>query len=286
MAYLRDGIAAVLLRRSRRFLQVRFLELRECLLLSRGPRVLGGYRPADLVDDVRAHIQTSLTSSRDPHYRLMAGLRVLLRRFHIGDSITYMKVEVPRRQYRMGRRAEAATHTAERVLDAAAAIFWERPTDQISLDEIAKRAHVSVLTIIRRFGSKEGVFAAAAERGAERIRRQRGAAVPGDFAGAVGILIEHYEELGDAVLRLLAEEGRNATLDAIVERGREQHAEWCARIFAPALSPLRGAARKRRLAQLIALCDVYVWKILRRDRGLGRAEAARAMIELLEPLME
>ena len=197
-----------------------------------------------------------------------------------------MKVGATRREYRMGRRAEAAAHTAERILDAAAAIFWQRPTDQISLDEIAERARVSVLTVIRRFGSKEGVFAAAAERGAERIRLQRGAAVPGDVAGAVAILIEHYEELGDAVLRLLAEEGRSATLDAIVRRGREQHAEWCERVFAPALARLRGVARKRRLAQLMAVCDVYVWKILRRDRRLGRAEAARAIIELLEPLME
>ena len=134
--------------------------------------------------------------------------------------------------------------------------------------------------------SKEGVFAAAIERGAERIRRQRGAAAPGDVAGAVAILVEHYEELGDAVLRLLAEEGGSAPLHAIVERAREQHAEWCERVFAPALAPLHGVARKRRLAQLMAVCDVYVWKILRRDRRLSRAQASRAILELLEPLME
>jgi AcrR family transcriptional regulator len=197
-----------------------------------------------------------------------------------------MKIEARPREYRMGRRAEAAAHTAERILDAAAAVFWERPTDQISLDEIARRARVSVLTIIRRFGSKDGVFAAAAERGAERIRQQRGAAVPGDVAGAVAILVGHYEELGDSVLRLLADEGRSAPLHAIAERGREQHAQWCERIFAPALTPLRGAARKRRLGQLMAVCDVYVWKILRRDRGLSRAETEGAVIELLQPLME
>jgi hypothetical protein len=31
--------------------------------------------------------------------------------------------------------------------------------------------------------------------------------------------------------------------------------------------------------------DVYTWKLLRRDHGLGRAEAARAMRELLDRLM-
>jgi AcrR family transcriptional regulator len=197
-----------------------------------------------------------------------------------------MKSGAPRREYRMGRRAEAVAHTANRILDAAAAIFWERPSGQVSLDEIARRARVSVLTIIRRFGSKEGVFAAAAERDAERIRRQRGVAVPGDLASAVAVLVEHYEELGEGVLRLLAEEGRNATLHAIADRGRQQHAEWCEQVFAPVLVRARGAARRRRLAQLMAVCDVYVWKILRRDRGLSRAETKRAIIEILEPLTE
>jgi AcrR family transcriptional regulator len=145
-------------------------------------------------------------------------------------------------------------------------------------------ARVSALTIIRRFSGKEGVFAAAVERGAERIRRQRGAAVPGDLASAVAVLVEHYEELGEGVLRLLAEEGRNAALRAVADRGRQRHAEWCEQVFAPALAHARGAARRRRLAQLMAVCDVYVWKILRRDRALSRAETERAIVELLEPL--
>jgi len=186
----------------------------------------------------------------------------------------------------MGRRAEAAVQTGERILDAVEALFWERLTDDISLEEIARKAGVSALTVIRRFGGKDSVFAAAAERGAERIRQQRSHATPGDVPGAVKLLIEHYEEHGDAVLRLLVEEGRSTTLRAIVERGRETHREWCERIFASALLRLRGHDRKRRLAQLMAVCDVYLWKILRRDRGLSRAETERAVMEILQPLME
>jgi AcrR family transcriptional regulator len=68
------------------------------------------------------------------------------------------------RPYRMVARAEAAAATAERILDAAIEVFWETPGEQFSLDEVARRAGVTVQTVIRRFGGRGGLFAAAAER--------------------------------------------------------------------------------------------------------------------------
>ena len=58
------------------------------------------------------------------------------------------------------------------------------------------------------------------------------------------------------------------------------------RVFARALARCRGAERERRLAQLVAVCDVYTWELLRRDRGLSRRETERALVELLEPLIK
>jgi AcrR family transcriptional regulator len=199
--------------------------------------------------------------------------------------MTNIKTDLPR-PYRMVARAEAAATTAERILDAAVEVFWELPTDQISLDEIARRAGVTVQTVIRRFGGRDGLFAAAVERESERVRRQRDEAVPGDTAGAVGVLIEHYEVIGDRVLKMLAEEERIPALKAIVDRGRTVHRDWCARVFAPSLNRLRGSQRKRRLAQFVAVCDVYTWKLLRRDAGLTRRQTELAVLELLNPLLE
>lgn len=42
----------------------------------------------------------------------------------------------------------------------------------------------------------------------------------------------------------------------------------------------------RRLAQLVAIDDVYTWKLLRRDAGLDRKSTELAMVELLTPLLE
>jgi AcrR family transcriptional regulator len=186
----------------------------------------------------------------------------------------------------MVARAESAAATGERILDAAVELFWELPGEHVSLDEVARRAGVTVQTVIRRFGGRDGLFVAAAEREAERVRRQRDEAPAGDVAGAVRVLVDHYEAMGDRVLRLLAEEERVPRLREIADRGRGYHRDWCARVFAAALDGREGVERRRRLAQLVAVCDVYTWKLLRRDAGLSRRQTELALVELLEPMLE
>jgi AcrR family transcriptional regulator len=184
----------------------------------------------------------------------------------------------------MVARAEAAAATAERILDAATEVFWELPTDQISLDEVARRARVTVQTVIRRFGGREGLLAAGVKREAEKVQAQREAPV-GDAAQAVHVLIDHYEAFGDRVLKMLAEEDRSPGIRTIVDGGRALHREWCERVFAPALSKMRPANRDRRLAQLVTVCDVYTWKLLRRQAGLSRRQTELAVVELVNPLL-
>ncbi|HEX2102292.1 MAG TPA: helix-turn-helix domain-containing protein [Solirubrobacteraceae bacterium] len=195
-----------------------------------------------------------------------------------------MNTVARKRTYRMTARADAAQATGERILEAAGEVFWERPAQDISLEEVARRAGVTKQTVLRRFGSKAGLFAAAADREHERIRGERGEGVPGDVDGAVAALVAHYERLGDAVVRLLAEEVRHPELAVHADRGRAYHAGWCERAFAPALEGLGVAERERRLAQLITVTDVYAWKLLRRDRGLSRRATEVAMRELVEAL--
>lgn len=183
----------------------------------------------------------------------------------------------------MTSRAEAATATAERILDAVTELFWERPTDQVVLRDVAERAGVTVQTVLRRYGGKEALLAAAADRAMSRTDAER-AVSPGDLDSAVANLVDHYEEQGAKVLRLLAEEHTSPTLAEFVARGRALHHDWCRTVFADTLAGLRGAARTRRLAQLVAVCDVYTWKLLRQDSGLSRTQTQIALHELLGPL--
>lgn len=178
------------------------------------------------------------------------------------------------RTYRMTARADAARATAERILDATEELFLAAPADDVSLDEVARRAGVAKQTVLRRFGTKAELLATAAERALGRIRAEREGVDPGDVAGAVRAVVAHYERIGDGVLRMLAEEHRSTVLRERADAGRAYHAQWCERILRPASA--------RRLAQLIAVTDVYTWKLLRRDRGLSRSQTELAMRELIE----
>jgi AcrR family transcriptional regulator len=193
--------------------------------------------------------------------------------------------ESVKRPYRMRARAEAAEATGGRILEAAIALGPELISDLAPLEEVASRAGVTVRTVIRRFGSKEGLIAAAAEEVRSRVEGQRGEAPVGDIAGAVGNLVEHYEEWGDSTLRMLAHEDRYPAVREHTDRGRAGHYEWVERTFAPFLEGRAGRDRERLKAEMVAVCDLYVWKILRRDLGLDRAQTEAALVEMLTALV-
>ena len=195
-----------------------------------------------------------------------------------------MKVgKAERRPYRMSARATAAAATGERILEAAAEVFYEGA--ELPLDDVARRAGVTVQTVIRRFGGREGLFSAALERESRRVGDQRDTAPVGDVEAAVRVLLDHYEAYGDKVLTLLALEERSPAAAQVVRQGRLLHRAWCERVLAPALAGLDDQARARRLAQLVAVTDVYTWKLLRRDAGLSRDDVELALRELLDPLL-
>jgi AcrR family transcriptional regulator len=193
-------------------------------------------------------------------------------------------VRSSKRPYRMVARADAAVATANRVLDVALVLFTERSYEDVSVEEIARRARVTKRTVLRRFGSKEALFLAAMERGGREEMRARDEAPVGDVAGAVANVVEHYERWGANRLRLLAQEDRIAVVAQDVEIGRRYHWSWVERTFAPVIDGLTGAARKRRIAALVALTDVYTWKLLRRDLGLSKGDTERTLVEVIDKL--
>lgn len=190
------------------------------------------------------------------------------------------------RPYRMTARADAATATGERILDATEELFWAQPLDRLSLGDVASRAGVTVQTVIRRYGSKDELIQTTIARAVDQVRKQRDEAPVGDLAGAMANLLDHYEQMGERALRLLAEEGNGDAMRAITENGRKLHRRWVERTFEPQLALYSGADRKRRLAQLVAVTDVYMWKLLRLDAGLSRPQVERALIELIDGLGE
>lgn len=183
------------------------------------------------------------------------------------------------REYDMTARAASTVRTRERLLQAAREGFAERRYDDVTLAEVAAAAGVTVQTLLNHFGSKEGLLAAAAEAFAGEIDDLRGPVDPGDVDGAVDALLRHYEVLGDANWRFVADSERQTALRELLDHARTAHRGWIEATFAPLL-PDGEPARSEAITALYAMTDVGTWKLLRRDLGCS-VDETRAVLRRL-----
>ena len=172
------------------------------------------------------------------------------------------------RTYTMTARAQAAEATRTRIREALFDLGTTPVFADISLDDVAQEAGVSVQTVLRHFGSRAAP------------RRRRTSSTPsagsrtsawrpeGDVDAALAVLIvDHYERRGDTALLMLAQEGTDET-GPPADRERTSDAPRLGADRVRAVPARRGAAREARVDLLVVATDVYTWKLLRRDRGL------------------
>src|SRR3954447_18213105 len=106
------------------------------------------------------------------------------------------------RTYTKKARAESEDRTRAALLDAAEEVFFSVGWSAASLETIARSAGVTKPTLLRHFGSKQGLFEAAHRRGLERVQAERFATSAGDIEAAVENLLDHYEKDGDQAIRV------------------------------------------------------------------------------------
>jgi AcrR family transcriptional regulator len=178
--------------------------------------------------------------------------------------------------------ATAATRT--RILTAAFELFRTQWYEDVTMRGIAAEAEVALQTVVNHFGTKERVFAGVIDHFSGAVQDARGAATPDDVPGACAVLVEDYEDNGDATIRTLAVEERVPAVHQALAAGRAAHRAWVERTFPGALAGRTGDARERHVDLLVVATDVYAWKLLRRDRGLPPEAAAAAMATLVSAL--
>jgi AcrR family transcriptional regulator len=186
------------------------------------------------------------------------------------------------RQYRMRARAESTAETRAGIIRAVLELHVERFHNEITLELVAYRAGVTVQTVLRHFGSRDRLVTAAAEQATQEVLAQRSAAPVGDVDGAVENLLDHYDQWGPTALRLLAQEEMVPQLRAIADSGRAAHYDWVDRTFEPFLAATSDAHLR---AELIALTDVFTWKILRHDLGLDRGATTAALTGMIRAVI-
>jgi AcrR family transcriptional regulator len=188
------------------------------------------------------------------------------------------------RPYLMRVRADSMDATRQRILDAAVEALWRRRASEIRLEDVAVAARVTVQTVLRIFGRKSALMASASAQLRDRIVEQRSSAAPGDLAGTVSALFDHYEDMGDFVIRNLADEQVLPQLRGPLDQGRRAHRRSMRRQFAPQLVGREDEAAL--LDALVIACDVYTWKILRRDAGRSRDDAEACVRFIVTRILE
>ena len=187
------------------------------------------------------------------------------------------------RSYHQIARAESAEATGRRIADAFLALLMKEWFDEITLDQVAEDAGVTVQTVVRRFGGKEGLLEIAVAIFGDQVKTPR-AAPPGDLDRIVSNLLADYERTGDAVIRMLALEGRHAAIEPALKLGRTEHRGWVSAAFAEELRKFDPPACQRALDALVIATDVYTWKLLRRDMRRSAQETARAIKNLIHAI--
>ncbi|MEH6377924.1 TetR/AcrR family transcriptional regulator [Streptomyces sp. KLMMK] len=153
--------------------------------------------------------------------------------------------------------------TRARVLSSAVQLFYERGVHTVGVDEIARHAGASKLTIYRNFGSKEGLVEAVLEYRSEHIHRWLVTHLEGVPAGRERVLA-----LFDLLTRWYARDGYCgcAVINAAVET---RH--------------LDGPVRQLPRAHLTRYRELLEELLAGAGAGAGRAETlARHLLILIE----
>ncbi|MBB6628217.1 TetR/AcrR family transcriptional regulator [Nocardioides sp. KIGAM211] len=184
------------------------------------------------------------------------------------------------RSYTMGARAQAVADTRRRILETLFDLGRERMFPDISLDDVAEAAGVSVQTILRHFTSRAGLYEATMDHAIAAVTEERRTPV-GDVAAAVRVIVDHYEDRGQTALLMLAQESTDPQVAELTRRGRSMHRTWVQTVFAPYAGP-----RDPVIDLLVVATDVYTWKLLRRDRRYSRARTEQLMHRLTTSILE
>jgi AcrR family transcriptional regulator len=186
-----------------------------------------------------------------------------------------------KRTYRLAARAEASDETRKRILEAAYESFGARRYDDVTLAEVAARAGTSERTVYRLFGTKQRLLSAWLQEVAPDIGPPPEPTLRNDSRAFVRVMVEFYERRGEAILNMLSQESSVPALRPILDWGRSRYDQGIERGLGHLLRGYRGAARKRRHNQLVVICDVNTWSLLRQGRKLSQEE----VVEVLEDML-
>jgi AcrR family transcriptional regulator len=175
------------------------------------------------------------------------------------------------------------------VVDALLELVREgdlRPT----APRIAERARVSLRTVFHHFADLEAVFAAAADRQSESLRRLAVRIAPdGPLAPRLDAFVHQRARLLETIAPVrraaLLMEPFSKEISRRLADTRRRGLNEVTRVFAHELAAHAPAARRELAAALHAASSFPTWETLRSHQGLPPARARRVMRRMLAALL-
>jgi AcrR family transcriptional regulator len=203
------------------------------------------------------------------------------------DSAWVAKERIVPRRYDMERRAKAAEETRRRIVASLLDLLVDRRPDQITLDEVADRAGVSLRTLYHHFASRAALLSAALQELAAEVGQHAIGAWAVDLAGPRDALRAYVTGIYEVY------EAHRQGFDAILSaRGEPEVSETIGRIRATARARVRQVLEAASADLVIpmdeAVALVYVnvlfapWQTLTRDLGYSTPEATALVCRWLD----
>jgi AcrR family transcriptional regulator len=195
-----------------------------------------------------------------------------------------MKNSEKKRSYHMMARADQVARNDRKIMDAVADLWLELPLPELTLEKVAEKSGVTVRTILRKFGSKEGLIKTSIENNGDRFTQNRMQVIPGDLPGILDALLEEYERMGDAMIRTLTVEFQFPSTAELLIKARLIHREWCEMVFRPFLPERLSDTYETILSSFIASTEFYLWKLMRKDLGKSPEQTRQIFLYTLQCL--
>jgi AcrR family transcriptional regulator len=189
------------------------------------------------------------------------------------------------RPYRQVARAAATDRLQQRIVEVFFDFMLAAYLDDITLDAVAAAAGTTRQTVIRMFGSKEKLVASAWRLAFTRVLSTRVVPPKATTTQVAQALVKDYESTGDMLVRFLSQEDRYPDIGSMLDVGRQGHRTWISETFADHIDGLSGEQRERRIDQLVAVTDLYMWKLFRRDFGRDPKDVADIIASLIDKVM-
>ena len=201
--------------------------------------------------------------------------------------VNHVHMNSTTRKYDSSKRQAQAEARRKHILKCAARMLADATNEEFRLEDVAQAAGVSVQTILRAFGSKDGLVVATLETEApDSVDFTSFANIKvDDLETFVRTVFSVYDKIGDLVIHTLAEEHRSPEFQKSLNVGRAYHVEWVSQVFAPYLDRRPPKERIVLFRALMAATDIYIWKILRRDETLSLDDTVATVVLTLKSLI-